>query len=362
MVALELAPQFAKDVGIATHHVAHVFKGAELVGTICAHPLRGRGYDFDVPLLLGDFVTTEAGTGLVHIAPNAGEDDFVPRPRTRPRGRRYRRRRRHLQCLGAAVRRASMSTRRTIRSPRRSIEAGGLLGARQAGALLSAFLAVQGAADLPRHAELVHPPRRPGAHPREGAGRDREDAFRARAGPQPAGLDGRQPSRLVHQPPARLGRADRGVRRQAHRRAAARSRGGGAHRRGVQGRGRRQLVLVAAVALPRQRPQPGRLRTGDGHRRCLARGRLDPCVRAGGARHALAGRSLSRRLRPASRLVPVVVAGSGRHARHGAIQGGADRRLRDGRAGTQDVEVPGQRHRAAGGRRTSTASISCGFG
>ncbi len=54
----------------------HVFKGADLVGTVCAHPLRGRGYDFDVPLLLGDFVTTEAGTGLVHIAPNAGADDF----------------------------------------------------------------------------------------------------------------------------------------------------------------------------------------------------------------------------------------------------------------------------------------------
>ena len=77
MVALELAPQFVKDVGIATHHVVHVLKGADLVGTVCAHPLRGRGYDFDVPLLLGDFVTTEAGTGLVHIAPNAGEDDFV---------------------------------------------------------------------------------------------------------------------------------------------------------------------------------------------------------------------------------------------------------------------------------------------
>ena len=55
----------------------HVLKGAELAGTVCAHPLRGRGYEFDVPLLLGDFVTTEAGTGLVHIAPSAGEDDFV---------------------------------------------------------------------------------------------------------------------------------------------------------------------------------------------------------------------------------------------------------------------------------------------
>ena len=77
VVALELLPQFCKDIGIAAHHVEHVFKGAELAGTVCRHPLRGRGYDFDVPLLLGDFVTTEAGTGLVHIAPNAGEDDFV---------------------------------------------------------------------------------------------------------------------------------------------------------------------------------------------------------------------------------------------------------------------------------------------
>ncbi len=39
-------------------------------------PLRGQGYDFDVPLLPGEFVTTEAGTGFVHIAPSHGEDDF----------------------------------------------------------------------------------------------------------------------------------------------------------------------------------------------------------------------------------------------------------------------------------------------
>ena len=108
---------------------------------------------------------------------------------------------------------------------------------------------------------------------------------------------------------------------------------------------------LAAVALPRQRPQPGRLRAGDGHRRCLVRGRLDPRLRPGSAQPALAGGSVSGRLRPASRLVPVVAAGGGRHPRRGAVQGGADRWLRDGRAGTQDVEVPRQRHRAAGGRR-----------
>jgi len=76
LVALPLLPQFCQDVGIATHHVVHVFKGSALDGTICAHPLRGHGYEQDTPLLFGEFVTTEAGTGFVHIAPGHGEEDF----------------------------------------------------------------------------------------------------------------------------------------------------------------------------------------------------------------------------------------------------------------------------------------------
>jgi isoleucyl-tRNA synthetase len=49
---------------------------AELAGMVCAHPLHGQGYEFDVPLLAGDHVTAETGTGLVHTAPSHGEDDF----------------------------------------------------------------------------------------------------------------------------------------------------------------------------------------------------------------------------------------------------------------------------------------------
>ncbi|WP_377846175.1 isoleucine--tRNA ligase [Bosea sp. UC22_33] len=41
-----------------------------------AHPLRGRGYDFVVPLLDGDHVTDDAGTGFVHTAPSHGREDF----------------------------------------------------------------------------------------------------------------------------------------------------------------------------------------------------------------------------------------------------------------------------------------------
>ena len=48
----------------------------ELACLTCAHPLRGHGYDFDVPLLDGDHVTDEAGTGFVHTAPGHGREDF----------------------------------------------------------------------------------------------------------------------------------------------------------------------------------------------------------------------------------------------------------------------------------------------
>ena len=43
---------------------------------VCAHPLRGQGYEFDVPLLAGDHVTDDTGTGFVHTAPGHGTDDF----------------------------------------------------------------------------------------------------------------------------------------------------------------------------------------------------------------------------------------------------------------------------------------------
>ena len=53
----------------------------ELGALVCAHPFRGhpegRGeWDFDVPMLPGDHVTDEAGTGFVHTAPSHGADDF----------------------------------------------------------------------------------------------------------------------------------------------------------------------------------------------------------------------------------------------------------------------------------------------
>jgi isoleucyl-tRNA synthetase len=77
LVALALLPQFLLDAGITLHHVLQVHPGQALAGLLCAHPLRGRSYDFDAPLLAGDFVTTDQGTGLVHMAPAHGEEDFA---------------------------------------------------------------------------------------------------------------------------------------------------------------------------------------------------------------------------------------------------------------------------------------------
>ncbi|OJF90381.1 isoleucine--tRNA ligase [Pararhizobium antarcticum] len=50
--------------------------GAELSAITCAHPLASLGYDFLVPLLDGDHVTDDAGTGFVHTAPSHGREDF----------------------------------------------------------------------------------------------------------------------------------------------------------------------------------------------------------------------------------------------------------------------------------------------
>ncbi|WP_025841548.1 isoleucine--tRNA ligase [Asaia platycodi] len=77
LIAEERLADFCKQAGIQEHHVLYTLPGEALEGTLCAHPLRGCGYEFDVPMLPGDFVTTDAGTGLVHMAPAHGQDDFL---------------------------------------------------------------------------------------------------------------------------------------------------------------------------------------------------------------------------------------------------------------------------------------------
>ncbi len=76
IVAADLIADISQKTGIQSHKIVHSFKGTELAGTICHHPLYGQGYDYDVPALSADYATTEEGTGIVHIAPGHGVEDW----------------------------------------------------------------------------------------------------------------------------------------------------------------------------------------------------------------------------------------------------------------------------------------------
>jgi isoleucyl-tRNA synthetase len=72
-----LAEPLLKDVmlryGCDHYQVVAYCSGADLESLKLMHPF----YDREVPVILGDHVTTEAGTGAVHTAPGHGQEDYV---------------------------------------------------------------------------------------------------------------------------------------------------------------------------------------------------------------------------------------------------------------------------------------------
>jgi isoleucyl-tRNA synthetase len=80
LIAADLVGTFCTRVGIGETDYEIVWrgKGSELAGTVARHPMHHLGGFFAKPrpFLPGEFVTTDAGTGLVHMAPDHGEDDF----------------------------------------------------------------------------------------------------------------------------------------------------------------------------------------------------------------------------------------------------------------------------------------------
>ena len=74
---LVVADRLAEDVRQAAKIAVWTrLYGVDPTGLVCAHPFRGQGYDFDVPLLPGGHVTEDAGTGFVHTAPSHGAEDY----------------------------------------------------------------------------------------------------------------------------------------------------------------------------------------------------------------------------------------------------------------------------------------------
>ncbi len=73
VLAADMVDQVMSRYGVETYRVVGLCQGTALENFVCRHPYLDR----DIPMLLGEHVTTEAGTGLVHTAPDHGADDFT---------------------------------------------------------------------------------------------------------------------------------------------------------------------------------------------------------------------------------------------------------------------------------------------
>jgi len=76
IIASELINRVSEECSLKDFKILKEFYGKEFKDIICSHPLKNMGYEYDVPMLEGDFVTLEQGTGIVHCAPSHGPDDF----------------------------------------------------------------------------------------------------------------------------------------------------------------------------------------------------------------------------------------------------------------------------------------------
>ena len=78
LLADALAESVFKQARVAAYEKVRDMPADTLDAVECSHPLKGLdgGYEFTVPLLAGDHVTDDTGTGFVHTAPGHGREDF----------------------------------------------------------------------------------------------------------------------------------------------------------------------------------------------------------------------------------------------------------------------------------------------
>jgi isoleucyl-tRNA synthetase len=76
ILANKLADEVFKQARVTAYEKVRDVPAQMLAGMACTHPLSGKGYGFTVPLLAGEHVTDDAGTGFVHTAPGHGREDF----------------------------------------------------------------------------------------------------------------------------------------------------------------------------------------------------------------------------------------------------------------------------------------------
>lgn len=73
LLAKELHESVMRRSGVEEYQVIASFSGASLEGLKLQHPF----YNREVPVILGNHVTLDAGTGAVHTAPGHGQDDYI---------------------------------------------------------------------------------------------------------------------------------------------------------------------------------------------------------------------------------------------------------------------------------------------
>lgn len=77
ILADKLADEVMKQARVTGFKKLRPLSTRDILRIECAHPLRsGDDYNFRVPLLAGDHVTDDTGTGFVHTAPSHGREDF----------------------------------------------------------------------------------------------------------------------------------------------------------------------------------------------------------------------------------------------------------------------------------------------
>ena len=76
IIADNIAAEVMKAANVESYRRLYGLDQQELFPISCNHPLGGTDYAFSVPLLDGDHVTDDAGTGFVHTAPGHGADDY----------------------------------------------------------------------------------------------------------------------------------------------------------------------------------------------------------------------------------------------------------------------------------------------
>ncbi len=222
-------------------------KGQALEGVRFRHPFIER----DSPVVLGDYVTLEAGTGVVHTAPGHGWDDYLTGVRYGldiycPVDEAGRFLPEVPQWAGSKVFDANPEIVAFLK------EHGAPARVGQEQALLPGLLALQEPDHLPGHRAVVHRPRQ-ARLPREGPGSDRAGALVPGLGRRAHPQHDRHPARLVHLAPAALGRAHPGLLLQGLRRGSPDRRPREPRGRRVREGERRRLVRAR-----REGPAPSR--------------------------------------------------------------------------------------------------------